>query len=126
MRFLSEYFFQSQSRLEQLVQRFMVQFFLEKSFVLADEGVGDFEEVGFGFAFGFDEKLLKKELCLVVHLCKQQSIALCLDLRNDMLMVMKVALCKGFLIFSHGQVISVEFESECRYMSINESDDVLG
>ncbi len=104
----------------------MVQFFLEKSFVLADEGVGDFEEVGFGFAFGFDEKLLKKELCLVVHLCKQQSIALCLDLRNDMLMVMKVALCKGFLIFSHGQVISVEFESECRYMSINESDDVLG
>jgi hypothetical protein len=62
MRFLSKYFLQSQSRLEQLIQRFMVQFFLEKSFVLADEGVGDFEEVGFGFAFGFDEKLLKKEL----------------------------------------------------------------
>ena len=80
----------------------MVQFFLEKSFVLADEGVRYFEEVGFGFVFGFDEKLLKKELCLVVHLSKQQSIALGLNLCNDMLMVMKVTLCKSFLIFSHG------------------------
>lgn len=88
MRFLPEYFLQSQSRLEQLVQRFMVQFFVEKSFVLADEGVGDFEEVGFSFAFGFDEKLLKKELCLVVHLCKQQSIALGLDLWNDSFLIM--------------------------------------
>jgi hypothetical protein len=65
-------------------------------------------------------------LWLVIHLRKQQSITLCLDLRNNLLMIMKVTLCKGFLILSHGQVISVEFESECRHMSINESDDVLG
>ncbi len=49
-----------------------------------------------------------------------------LDVDNDMLVIVEVTFGKGFFIFSHGQVVGVEFESDCRYVAVDEAYNVLG
>jgi hypothetical protein len=58
----------------------VVEFFVEESFILTDEGVGDFEKIGFRLAFGLDEEFLEEDLGLVVHFGKEECVSLGFDM----------------------------------------------